>query len=355
MLIRTSTSEDIPVAANQERSDVPMVRATVLGPVVQALKTCGEDTEVFLATFNLSQARIMDPTFYIRNDVVYKVFTAAAELRNDRTFCASVGRNIDLTEFLPFGGPLKGATTIGEFFASFTQAVSSETTSISQSLFVEDSTAYFSAKRRFTPSVSPAHSDGFMTGIWVTFLHEALDFRWDPSSVLVRMCDPAVLPHEFHGIRAIKSNDRGFSIRFPAAWLAIPLNGDLLPEDTDELAGPQLDMLPPTGFVDAIQAILRKHISEGDLNVGTAAELCGFSKSSLARRLAKFDTTIVEILTVLRMEAATDALANSNAAIQNIALNLGYSDTTAFSRAFRKRTGLSPRAYRQSVKSKEKP
>ncbi|AXI55116.1 hypothetical protein C1J05_11985 [Sulfitobacter sp. JL08] len=330
-----------------------MVRATVLGPVAQALITSGEDIDVFLAAFDLTYPRTQDPKSYIRNDVVYSAFAAAAELRNDQSFCASVGRNINLPDFLPFGGPLEEATTIGGFFSRFTQAVSSETTSVSQSLFVEDSTAYFSAKRRFVPTESPAHSDGFMIGIWITFLHEALDFRWDPSSVLVRMCDPAVLPLEFHGIRAIKSNDRGFSIRFPAAWLRIPLNGDLSPENTDELVGPQLDMLAPKGFVEAIQTILAKHIGENDLSVEKAAELCGFSKSALARRLAKFDTTIVEILTVLKMESAKGSLGNSNASIQSIALSLGYSDATAFSRAFRKRAGLSPRAYRQSVQTKD--
>ncbi|SLN58696.1 Bifunctional transcriptional activator/DNA repair enzyme AdaA [Falsiruegeria litorea R37] len=337
------------MAANHDRSDIPMVRATVLAPVVQALKSRGEDIDVFLAAFDLSVVSITDPTSYIRNDIVYRVYAAAAELRNDQRFCTSVGRNINLADFLPFGAALEEATTIGGFISRFTQAVASETNSISQSLFVEDTTAYFSAKRKFVPTVSPAHIDGFMIGIWITFLHEALDFRWDPASVLVRMCDPAVLPQEFHGIRAIKSNDRGFSIRFPAAWLTIPLNGVLAPEDTDDLVGPQLDMLAPKGFVEAIRAILEKHISESNLSVETAAELCGFSKSALARRLAKFDTTIVEILTGLKMEAAKGALANSNASIQSIALSLGYSDATAFSRAFRKRTGLSPRAYRQSA------
>ncbi len=341
------------MATDHVHKDVAMVRATVLGPVVQALKARGEDTDAFLSVFDLSQALVKDPTFYIRNDVVYRAFAAAAKLRKDQSFCASVGRNINLTEFLPFGGPLKEATTIGGFFSRFTQAVSNETTSVSQSLFIEDSTAYFSAKRRFAPSASPAHCDGFMIGIWITFLHAALDFRWDPSSVLVRMCDPIVLPHEFHGIRAIRSNDRGFSIRFPSAWLTMPLNEEVSSEPTDDLVGAQLDMLAPRGFVEAIQVILRKHICEADLNVDKAAELCGFSRSALTRRLAKFDTTIVDILTDLKMEAAKDALANSNATVQNIALSLGYSDATAFSRAFRKRTGRSPRAYKLSTKSKE--
>jgi AraC-like DNA-binding protein len=341
------------VVTDQSDAVIPMVRAIVLGPVIQALKTCGEDIGAFLEVFRILPENLNDPSHYIRNDVAYSVFAAAAELRNDPSFCASVGRNMNPMEFMPFGIPLRDAATIGGFFTRFTQAVSAETTSISQRLFVEDTAAYFSAKRNFAPTVSPAHSDGFMVGIWIAFLHKALDFRWDPSAVLVRMCDPAVLPQEFYGIRAIKSDDRGFSIRFPASWLSLPLNGDIAPLEEGDLVGAQLDMLAPKGFVEAVQATLGKHINEKDLDADKAAELCGFSKPALSRRLAKLDTSIVEILTVLKMDSAKNTLALTNASIQNIALSLGYSDATAFSRAFRKRIGMSPRAYRQTIKAKE--
>ncbi|MCO4826459.1 MAG: helix-turn-helix domain-containing protein [Amylibacter sp.] len=60
--------------------------------------------------------------------------------------------------------------------------------------------------------------------------------------------------------------------------------------------------------------------------------------------MAKLDTSIVEILTDLKMSSAQNTLADTNASVQNIALSLGYSDATAFSRAFRKRIGMSPRA-----------
>ncbi|MCO4826460.1 MAG: AraC family transcriptional regulator ligand-binding domain-containing protein [Amylibacter sp.] len=264
------------MAINQGNKDIPMVRAIVLGPIIRALNECSEDVGKFLETFQLSLETIEDPTAYIRDDVAYSVLAAAADLRSNPHFCASVSRNIDLMQFLPFGSQLKDATTIGGFFSRFTQAVASDTTSISQRLFVEDNTAYFSAKRKFQPTTSPAHSDGFMVGIWITFLHKALDFRWDPSSVLVRMCDPAVLPQDFHGIKAIKSNDLGFSIRFPASWLSFPLNAEFAHVEEDDLVGPQLDMLAPKGFVEAVQATLSKHIEDKDLNVEKAAEICGW-------------------------------------------------------------------------------
>jgi AraC-like DNA-binding protein len=343
------------MAPDRNENSLPMVRAMVLGPVIQALETYDYDIEAFLEPFQLSPGSLEDPKTYIHNDLVYRVFSAAAELRQDPSFCVSVGREIDLSQVLPFGDSLKEALTIGDYFSRFTQAVASDTTSISQRLIVEDNVAYFSAKRMFEPSDTPAQSDGYMVGIWVTFLHKALDFRWDPSVVIVQMCDPMVLPEEFHGIRAIKSNNRGFSIKFPAAWLSYPLNSELAPVEEGDPQGPELDMLAPIGFMEAVKTILGKHIGDKDLSVPHAAELCGYSKSALTRRLVKFDTTIIDVLTDLRMEAAESKLAQTTISIRNIALSLAYSDATAFSRAFRKRTGASPSTYRKSMKNLEKP
>jgi hypothetical protein len=107
-----------------------MVRAMVLGPVVAALESCGEDTESFLASFQTTPEVLGDPKTYIHNDVAYRVFEAAAKLRDDPSFCASVGRSIDLSQFLPCGAALKDALTIGDFIYRFTHAEASDSTTI---------------------------------------------------------------------------------------------------------------------------------------------------------------------------------------------------------------------------------
>jgi AraC-like DNA-binding protein len=51
----------------------------------------------------------------------------------------------------------------------------------------------------------------------------------------------------------------------------------------------------------------------------------------------------------LRFSKALAALRSDDTEITALALSLGYSDETAFSRAFRRRTGVSPSAYRRSA------
>jgi AraC-like DNA-binding protein len=76
------------------------------------------------------------------------------------------------------------------------------------------------------------------------------------------------------------------------------------------------------------------------------AERVGMSRSSFAQ---KFKETVGEspigYLTRWRMLLAGDRLANSNDPISVISLSLGYESESAFSTAFKRVMGRSPRQY----------
>ena len=54
-----------------------------------------------------------------------------------------------------------------------------------------------------------------------------------------------------------------------------------------------------------------------------------------------------DLLAEARFEAACGLLQGSDAPLEDIALRLGYSDVTAFTRAFRRWAGASPAAWRR--------
>jgi AraC-like DNA-binding protein len=324
---------------------IPMVRATILGPAVRALKDAGIDPGPVLEPFHLTELSASDPTKFIHHIDVYDIFEAIAVATGRADFCASVGESVNLVDFLPFGKILAEASTIGDFFTRFIQAVSKDTNAVSQQLIVEDEHAYFSAKRKFSLARPPAQADGFMIGIWASFLHRMLEFRWDPSQIIVRMCDPDVLPTQFHGITAIKSNWHGFSIRFPSAWLSLELDIDKTVVDT-ALPPDELDLQKPGGFIEIVETLLAGHIGEANFGVAEAARLCGSSKSVLSRKLARHGFTIIGVISKLKMQAATAMLSSSDASISQIAMSVGYSDPTAFTRAFKGWTGMTPTDYR---------
>lgn len=71
------------------------------------------------------------------------------------------------------------------------------------------------------------------------------------------------------------------------------------------------------------------------------------SEPSLYRALRSRGVEFSELVRALRRELALGYLAEPHLSLTEIALLLGYSELSAFSRAFRAWTGLSPAAWRR--------
>jgi AraC-like DNA-binding protein len=81
------------------------------------------------------------------------------------------------------------------------------------------------------------------------------------------------------------------------------------------------------------------------------ADLMHMSRRSLARHLQGLGTSFRKMKEDVVLELAKTALQKSLADINTVALDLGFSDSTAFSRSFKKSTGLTPTQYRDQVLS----
>lgn len=325
---------------------LPLVRAAVAGPVVAALRKVSIEPAFVLDPLGLNEAQVMDRQNFVPHDTVYQIFQAVADASSP-VFCAKVGQSVDLVRFLPLGNMLADALTLGDFFTRFTQAVSKESNAVTQSLLVEDEHAYFHARRNFAVSVSPAQADAFLASVWISLLHRVLDFRWDPHQVILQVCDPDALPEQFHGVKAIQCGPQGFSIRFPSNWLSYRLTQEVL-ENPSDLRINDNDLAAPLDFLAGLEGVIRVHLAEPEFGVDALADLCGFHRETLSNRLKPYGLTASQVIARLRQDAAESLLIESNTSVGETARRLGYADPTAFSRAFRKWTGMSPAAFKRS-------
>lgn len=79
-----------------------------------------------------------------------------------------------------------------------------------------------------------------------------------------------------------------------------------------------------------------------------AAKSFGMSGRTLRRRLSEEGCSYQSILNDVRCQLSKDLLDNEDDSITEIAFLLGFSDTSAFTKAFKKWTGLSPSEFRKS-------
>lgn len=102
-------------------------------------------------------------------------------------------------------------------------------------------------------------------------------------------------------------------------------------------------------FVDQVKAYARATLATGNCTIERCAARLGASARTIQRRLTEQGLRFSEIVEEQRVEASKRALAETSDVLSDIALNLGYSDQSSFGRAFKRWTGMTPQAYRDSV------
>jgi AraC-like DNA-binding protein len=96
---------------------------------------------------------------------------------------------------------------------------------------------------------------------------------------------------------------------------------------------------------DRVEQLLIPMLKSGEVSIDAIAGNLGLSRQTLFRRLRTDGATFERVLDELRHKLALDYLGVNKASVKQTACLVGYSDPSAFSRAFKRWTGFSPRAY----------
>jgi AraC family transcriptional regulator len=94
---------------------------------------------------------------------------------------------------------------------------------------------------------------------------------------------------------------------------------------------------------------IEEHLTE-DISLSALAEVANLSPYYFSRAFkGSFGVPPYRFLTTRRIERAKDFLADPEVSVTRIGLDLGFSETSSFTTAFRKHAGLTPTAYRRSL------
>ncbi len=118
-----------------------------------------------------------------------------------------------------------------------------------------------------------------------------------------------------------------------------------------------LNSVPADGL-NVLPIRLRKIILNSDgvfPSLESAAETLGMSGRTLRRRLSDEGSSYQLVLNEVRTQLAKELLRNDEKSITDIAFLLGFGDTSAFTKAFKKWTFMSPSDYKKTGDCKPKP
>jgi AraC-like DNA-binding protein len=189
-------------------------------------------------------------------------------------------------------------------------------------------------------------------GMFLNILRRAFGPQWSPDTVHLEHPSPAdSREHGSHFQAEVYFGQRTNGIVFRCRDLSRPMPGC----DLAAMASVREELIRLTGgkgrlpLIEQVRGELRSRLCEGEPAIETVAEALGLARWTLQRRLADQGQSFASLLTSVRQQLALAYLREPHLSVLDVSSLLGYSETSAFSRAFAGWFNLSPSAVRTAV------
>lgn len=108
----------------------------------------------------------------------------------------------------------------------------------------------------------------------------------------------------------------------------------------------QLESQYRRDIVSVVEQLIRSLLGTGQCCEERIADVLQMNRRTLQRKLKSADTSFNQILSKTRIEMAEQCLRESDMSLTDLAISLGYSELSAFTRFFKSKCGVSPSQYK---------
>ncbi|MHA7777775.1 AraC-like transcriptional regulator QhpR [Roseibium sp. M-1] len=293
-----------------------------------------------------------DTSFEIPLQAFVKIYEQGAAMLGQPGIGWQSGPMLELGDLGELGNALLTASTVGSAlrtFERFLKYIQSET---DLQLSVEDGVATLTY-RILNPDIWPRRQDAeFTLSVLTELIRRGAGPNWQPDLICLEHTATRPLSswRDTPGSLCLFDCETN-ALSFPESVLSLPMP----PEDKGRHRHALVSLsraLADKARAKSLTARTRTAIFEG-LGTGTAdqeavARRLGLSRRSLHRHLNDEGIRFSTLLEDCRYRIARHALIDTPHSLAQIACELDYSDQTAFERAFKRRTGLTPKQYRQT-------
>jgi AraC-like DNA-binding protein len=335
------------MSERDERFTLPAVHALHLADLVAA---SGATQDAFLGPLGLDRAALAVPGAQIEVPVVVQLFERARTLSGNPGIGIQLGLQMRASAHGYLGFAAMTASTLREALETATRFVPTRTNAFGLSLHVtEQSASLVIEERADFGAARDAIIFALAVGIWQ--IGDALTGRELTGAADFAFPRPAYL--ERISLRQqLRFGQPVTQLIFDASALDLPLT--MADPVSRQIAYSELERsMGELGGEQEILARVRgalRRKNGGFRSLKEVASGLHLSTRTLKRRLAEQGVTYSNVLEEQRRERALLLLRSPTISLDEVAEQLGYSDTSNFRRAFRRWTGVSPGTYRRTAR-----
>lgn len=185
-------------------------------------------------------------------------------------------------------------------------------------------------------------SQTYQLGLIIDLIRHFLGRHWVPDEIGIEYPEvPREVEELYPGARVISGQRFGY-LSVPRSSLHVPAcEGH--PEGKAAFS-PVLTR--EFDYSETLGTVLRAYLPGGYPPAKLAASLMDTSVTTLGRRLSECGTSYRSLVDRVRFKAAKELLEDTDLRITDIAINVGFDDSSNFARMFRRISGTSPRQFR---------
>ncbi|MDP9012438.1 MAG: AraC family transcriptional regulator [Pseudomonadota bacterium] len=338
------------------RSRTPTIHVSYVGAVGRYIARRGLEPGRLYGRYGWTADSVDEGQMRVRLADFFSLLDAAADYANDPHLGLHIYEHLDFADLGLLGFALLSATDVGSALRTLMRYGAIFQDCDDGQLLTERDYAHL-FYRVSSSSLPPSRHDSDMsTAFTVFFLRKVVNPSWAPIAVQLQHPTPTLdLRSEYERVFQCPVSFGGATnlLTMPSSILAAPIqSSDKRLFDVIERHLRLLQEQSPLegSLAQRVGGAIIQRLSTGPPSQEAVADALGMSPRDLQRELAANSLRFNELLEVARKELATRLLVTTTRSLAEITYLLGYSEETAFIRAFRRWMNCTPGDYRRSTK-----
>ena len=337
----------------------PMISLAAAIGLIDAIKAAGGDPDRILNSVGLSRSTFANAHGFVAASDFAQILEEAARSTGDDCFGLHFGEHYNPKNIGPLTYVVLNSPTIAAGFKNAGRYLRVHNEAASVSFTVEGRWAYARHLLIGLTVESPRQHNEYSLAVALGLIRLMAGSQWAPVEVQFAHKSPHETSEHVRVFRAPVSfghATNAFVVDREFAERSVPAADERLYPVLKQYLDRVLKEMPrESGLLASARRAVGESLREGDPKLGSVAARLGVSARTLQRQLRDQGLDFKRLVEDTRQRFSQSYLRDRKNTLTEVAYLLGYSEVSAFNRAFKRWTGSTPSDYRRQARRATQP